>query len=283
MAAPIDFGRGVSDAWASVVAFVPRLVAFLVILLVGWVVAKLLYKAVDAVLERIGFDRWVERGGIGRALERSRYDASDLIAKIIYYAVLLITLQIGFSVFGPNPISTLLGGVVAWLPKAAVAIVIVVVAAAIANAVKDIVSGALGGLSYGRVLANIAAVFIIGLGVIAALNQIEVATTVTTPVLVAFLATVAGILVVGVGGGLIRPMQQRWEGWLDRAESETDALRGQAAAYDRGRADARSSVGAPEAVHPPASGSTPQPSGEGVLHSAPGPHSRPGEAPPPRA
>ncbi|WP_344866747.1 mechanosensitive ion channel family protein [Planomonospora alba] len=278
----MDFGRGVSDAWASLVAFVPKFVAFLVILLAGWVIAKLLHKGVDAVLERIGFDRWVERGGIGRALERSRYDASDLIAKLVYYGVLLITLQAAFSVFGPNPVSTLLGGVVAWLPKAAVAIVIVVIAAAIANAVKDIVSGALGGLSYGRLLANIAAVFILALGVIAALNQIGVATTVTTPVLVAVLATVAGILVVGVGGGLVRPMQRRWEGWLDRAERETDALRGQAAAYDRGRTDAMSSAEARGPAHPPASGGAPHPSGEGVLHSAPGPHSRPGEAPPPR-
>lgn len=241
----INFGQGLADAWSAVVTFVPRFIAFLVILLVGWLIARLLQKAVNAVLERVGFDRWVERGGIGRAMERTRYDASDLIAKLVYYAILLIALQIAFSVFGPNPISALLSGVVAWLPRAAVAIVIIVVAAAIAQAVKDIISGALGGLSYGRLLANIAAAFIIGLGVIAALNQIQVAITVTNALLVAFLATVAGILIVGVGGGLVRPMQQRWERWLNRAESETDTLRAQAAAYDRGRTDARAGVETP--------------------------------------
>ena len=46
---------------------------------------------------------------------------------------------------------------------------------------------------------------------IAALNQVGIATTVTQPVLIAVLATVAGILIVGVGGGLVRPMQQRWD------------------------------------------------------------------------
>ncbi|MCT9934627.1 hypothetical protein N5079_30915 [Planotetraspora sp. A-T 1434] len=245
MAAPVDWGRGVADAWSSVVTFVPKFLAFVVILVVGWLVAKALLKAVNAILERVGFDRWVERGGIGRTLQHSRYDASDLIAKLIYYAVLLITLQIAFSVFGPNPVSTLLAGVVAWLPKAAVAIVIIVVATAIARAVKDVISGALGGLPYGRTLATVASVFIIGLGVIAALNQIEVATTVTTPVLIAFLAAVAGILIVGVGGGLVRPMQQRWARWLDRAEAETDAIRTQAAAYDRGRADAMETARVP--------------------------------------
>ncbi|GAA2905696.1 hypothetical protein GCM10010517_71880 [Streptosporangium fragile] len=275
MAAPIDFGRGLADAWASIVTFVPKFVAFLVILFVGWLIAKALMKAVNAILERVGFDRLVERGGVGRALARSRYDASDLIAKLIYYAILLITLQIAFSVFGPNPVSNLLGGVVAWLPRAAVAIIIIVIAAAIASAVREILGAALSGLSYGRTLATIAAVFIIGLGVIAALNQIDVATTVTTPVLIAFLATVAGILIVGVGGGMIGPMQQRWERWLARAEEETGVIRTQAAAYDRGRADAMAGAEAPGTARP-----APTAPAEGV-RATPGTQSRPGEAPPP--
>ena len=50
--------------------------------------------------------------------------------------MLLFTLQIAFGVWGPNPVSDLIDAVVAWLPKAFVAIVIVVVAAAIASAVR---------------------------------------------------------------------------------------------------------------------------------------------------
>ncbi|MFD1932321.1 MULTISPECIES: mechanosensitive ion channel family protein [Nonomuraea] len=271
---PDDWRRGLVDAWTAIVTFVPKFIAFLVILVIGWLIAKLLQKAVEKGLERVGFDRWVERGGIGRMMERSRYDASSLIAKLIYYAVLLITLQISFSVFGPNPISALLGGVVAWLPKAAVAIIIVVVAAAIANAVKDIVGAALAGLSYGRLLATIAQVFIIALGVIAALNQVEIATTVTMPVLIAFLATVAGILIVGLGGGLVKPMQQRWEGWLHRAEAETGAIRTEAAAYDRGRQDAIAGTEAP--ARPPAGARTGAP--ESAQPAPGGYQSRPGEA-----
>ncbi|KAF4409538.1 hypothetical protein CRI70_11945 [Streptomyces sp. Ru87] len=227
----VDWGQGVADAWTSVAKFIPKFLAFLVILLVGWLIAKALAKVVNMILERIGFDRVVERGGIKQALDRSQYDASDLIAKLIYYAVLLIALQIAFSVFGPNPISTLLKGVVAWIPKAVVAIIIIVIVAAIANAAKTLINGALGGLSYGRTLANIAAVFIIGLGVIAALNQIGVAITVTVPVLITVLGTVGGILVVGVGGGLVKPMQQRWERWLESAERESANVRSHAAAH----------------------------------------------------
>ncbi|WP_444951386.1 mechanosensitive ion channel family protein [Micromonospora ureilytica] len=232
----------VGDALRSVMLFLPKAVAFLAILVAGWLIAKAVLKIVEKVLERVGFDRAVERGGIRRALSRSRYDASDIVAKLVYYAVLLFTLQLAFGIWGPNPISDLLGAVISWLPRAFVAIVIVVVAAAIANAVKDIISGALGGLSYGRVLATIASVFILGLGVIAALNQIGVATAVTTPVLVAVLATIGGILVVGVGGGLIRPMQSRWESWLTRAEQESQLIAEHAQAYRAGRRDAEAEL-----------------------------------------
>jgi hypothetical protein len=233
-----DIGAGLTDMWRSVLLFLPKAIAFAAILVVGWFIAGAVRKLVDKVLERIGFDHAVQRGGIGRALERSRYDASDILARLAYYALLLLTLQLAFGVWGPNPISDLISGVVAWLPRAFVAIVIVVVAAAIASAVRDLVAGALGGLSYGRVLANLASWFIVGLGVIAALNQVGIATTVTTPVLIAVLATVAGILIVGVGGGLVRPMTQRWDRWLDRAEEESKVIRERAQSYAASRDEA---------------------------------------------
>ncbi|SBT41045.1 mechanosensitive ion channel family protein [Micromonospora auratinigra] len=240
-----NVGDAVGDAFRSVMLFLPKAVAFIAILVVGWLVAKAVLKIVDKLLERVHFDKAVERGGIKTALARSRYDASDIVAKLAYYAVLLVTLQLAFGIWGPNPISDLIAGVIAWLPRAFVAIVIVVVAAAIANAVKDIISSALGGLSYGRILATIASVFILGLGIIAALNQIGVATAITTPVLIAVLATVGGILVVGVGGGLVRPMQSRWENWLTRAEEESRTIATHARAYQAGRRDVEARLGAP--------------------------------------
>jgi hypothetical protein len=84
-------------------------------------------------------------------------------------------------------------------------------------------------------------IFVIALGVIAALNQIGVATAVTTPVLIAVLATVGGVIVVGMGGGMIRPMQRRWERWLDRAEQDFPNARAREQAYQRGREDAERS------------------------------------------
>ena len=220
----MEIPQFLENGLASVIDFVPKALLFLVILIVGLIVAKVLSKALDKLLEKVGFDRIVERGGVKKALSGSKLDASDIIAKILYYTLVLFVLQFAFGVFGPNPVSDLLEGIIAFLPRIIVAIIIVVIAAAIAAAVKSLIQNTLGGLSYGKVLANIASIFILFLGVTAALNQIEVATTVTTPVLIAILATVGGVIVVGAGGGLIKPMQARWESYLSTAEAEAPKI-----------------------------------------------------------
>jgi hypothetical protein len=212
------------DGLAAVIAFVPLALLFLLILVVGLIVAKLISKAIDKLLEKVGFDRLVERGGVKKALASSKLDASDIVAKIVYYTLVLFVLQFAFGVFGRNPVSDLLQGIIGFLPKIIVAIIIVVIASAIAAGAKGLIQNTLGGLSYGKVLGNVVAVFILFLGVTAALNQIEVATTVTTPILIAVLAIIAGVIIVGAGGGLIKPMQARWESMLTKAEEEAPKI-----------------------------------------------------------
>jgi hypothetical protein len=212
---------GLGQAWAVLVTFVPKLLGFLLILFIGWLIAKAVSKAVGFLLQRIGFGKLVEKSGMNRVLANSPIDAGGLIVKLVYYFILLIALQFAFGAFGSgNAVSVLINDVIAYLPKVIVAIVLVLVAAAIAGVVRDLVVGALGRRSFAPLLGTISYVFLLALGVIAALNQLGIATTVTLPVLITALATVGGILVVGVGGGLIKPMSQRWDGMLRKLSDE---------------------------------------------------------------
>jgi MFS family permease len=221
----VDIGNAFEDAVSTVVNFVPRLIAFLVILLIGYVIARILATVLNKILERVGFDRAVERGGVGRALARSRYDASDILAKLVFYAVMLFVLSAAFSAFGPNPVSEYLQAVIAYLPLVFVAILIIVIAAAIAAAVRSVTQNTLGGLSYGRLLGSAASALILALGVIAALDQLNIAENVVLGLLYAALAAIVGVVIVAVGGGGIRPMQERWENTLARYDREKTDVR----------------------------------------------------------
>ncbi len=249
----IDWDGVLEDSINPVIGFVPKLIVFLVILFIAWLIAKGVSKFLKMILERVGFTNLLSKAGADNALRAAAINPLDLICKLAYYFILLIGLQLALTPFGSsNPVSVIVTDIVRWLPNALVAIVIVIIVAAVANAIKDILQAALGGLSYGALLAKIVSGFIIALGVIAALNQVGIGLSVTLPVLVAVLATVGGILVVGVGGGLISPMRARWEGWLATLEQDTRGGSGKRAAAAPAPATADSGAGyAPPAGPPP--------------------------------
>jgi hypothetical protein len=224
----VDFQGGVSSAWANVITFVPKLVAALLIILVGYLIARVVASVLNKVLERVGFDRAVERGGVKQALARSKYDASDIIAKLAFWLIFLVSLQLAFGVFGPNPISDLLQGLIAYLPNVFVAIVIIVVAAAIAKAVTDLLTNLLSSVSGGPTMAKGAGIAILVFGAFAALDQLQIAPRIVTGLWYAILAIVVGSAVVAIGGGGIKSMQRYWERATTKAEQRAPELRQQA-------------------------------------------------------
>ena len=216
----ISYSQGLTSAWSNIATFVPKLVAFLVIVVIGYFVARIVSTILAKVLQRVGFDRLVERGGIRRALATSKYDAAQILARLVFYAIMLFVLSTGFGVFGNNPVSNYLHAVVAYLPLIFVAILIVIIAAAIAAGAKTLIQNSLGELSYATVLANAAAAVIIALGVVAALDQLHIAAAVVNAVLYAALAAVTGVIIVAVGGGGIKTMSARWELLASRYDQE---------------------------------------------------------------
>ena len=223
----VDYQGGIERAWANVATFVPKLAAALLILLVGWFVAKALASILNRVLERVGFDRMVERGGLRQALARSKYDPSDILAKVVYWTIMLFVLQLAFGVFGANPISDLLRGLIAYLPNVFVAILIVVIAAAVARAVTDLLSNLLSGMQGGQLLAKAAGIAILVFAAFAALDQLQIAPRIVAGLWYAILAAVVGSTVVAVGGGGIRTMQRYWDRAAGRAETRAPDLRDQ--------------------------------------------------------
>ena len=218
----VDFQGPITDGFRTIATFVPKLVGFLVILLVGYFIAKAIAKIVDKVLERVHFDEAVERGPVKQALSRSQYDASDIVSKLVFYAIFIPVLSMAIGTLGIVALQQPLAAFIALIPKIIVAIVLVVIGAVIAGTVKGLIQNTLGGLSYGKLLANGASILILLGFVKAALDQVGIATSVTGPLLYAILGTVAGVLIVGAGGGLIKPMQGRWESMLNKAELEKE-------------------------------------------------------------
>jgi hypothetical protein len=201
----------------TITTVAPKALLFLAILAVGYFAARIISRIVTNLLLRAGFNRLLDKARLAHMIPGGY--GNELVGKLTFAAVLLVALQLAFGVFGPNPVSSLITSVIAYLPRIAVALALVVVAGILASHVRTLVYGAIGNLPYGRPLAQAASVFVVALGVIAALAQVGVAVAVTQPILVAALATAAGVVIVGVGGGLIKPAQAKWESYLANTEA----------------------------------------------------------------
>ena len=221
MLAAIDIEAGLEEAWADIATFVPKLLGFLLILLIGWFIAKGLSKLTNALLERVGFDGWVERGSLTTAFDRAKTDASDVIGVVVFWLVFLITLQLAFGIWGPNPISDLLEGLIAYLPNVLVAVVIMVIAAAVAKMVTDVLTPTLGAVQGGSWIAKAAGIAILVVGAFAALNQLAIAPAIVNGLFYALLIAIVGSIVVAFGGGGIPVAREYLSRWSTKARDTT--------------------------------------------------------------
>lgn len=133
-----------SSLWASVAAFIPRLFGALVVVLLGFVVAKLLDTLLSKVLAKLGLDRLMAGTGLTKLLGRAgiRIPVSALIGKVVYWFVLLIFLVSAAESLGLERVSATLDMLALYVPKVFGAALILLAGVLLAQVLSGLVRGA---------------------------------------------------------------------------------------------------------------------------------------------
>src|SRR5205823_10873288 len=115
-----------ANALNLILTFIPKLIGFLVILIVGLIVASLVSRAVTFLLRKIGFDRLSDRIGLTRFEQRMgvQMDTAGILGKIVYWFLLLIFLVPAADALGLPAVSSILNTLVAYIPNVFVAILV---------------------------------------------------------------------------------------------------------------------------------------------------------------
>ena len=194
----IDFTQPFEDAFGKLLSFVPNLLGGLVILVVGYFVAKVLGKLVGKLLGRVGFDQWMERAGVSGVLQRSGtgLTASAMLGKVVFWFVFLISFTMFASALGVPEISNFMSDMLGYIPRIFAAIVIICLAALFANFLAAIIRGATGN----ETLAKVGKYAILVYAAFAALTQLGIAVQLTGNTLLIVLAGAA--LALGLAFGL---------------------------------------------------------------------------------
>src|ERR671932_2239784 len=141
MLAAVDIANSVQQALNNLLGFIPNIIGFLVILAIGWVVARLVKAAATKLLEKVGVDRALHDSDAGRYVERVSPGASParLIGAVAFWFIFLFAISAAIGALKIPALSSFIADVQAFLPNIVVALLIFVVAAALAGAVGSAV------------------------------------------------------------------------------------------------------------------------------------------------
>src|SRR5512134_1128862 len=222
-----DWGAAVmtslTAALTMFLAAIPRVIGFIVILIIGWLIAGVLAAAVAALLRAVRFNDLAQRSGLSGFVHNMgiRKDAAGFLADIAKWFVRLIVLVVAFDALGLPAVSQVLQQFLLWIPNLVVAVVVLVIAGLAANALGNLVRGATAqaGFSNPDLLETITEVAVWSFGIVVAVNQVGVAQALVNTLFMGFvgaLALAAG-LAFGLGGR--ETAGQIVQGWYNRGRA----------------------------------------------------------------
>lgn len=192
------FLRGIGE-------FLPNILAAIVILIVGWIIAKLFKMAVGRGLRVIRFPSLTAKAGIDDFLKTGGVEKSttDLIAVLVYWLVMLIVLVAAVSALQLEAASTVLNQILFYIPNIIVAVIVVAVGLYAANFVSTIVQTAVAnaGIEQAQFVAAISRYAMIIFTFAIALEQLGIGRDIVTNGFLVLLgaASFAAALAVGLG------------------------------------------------------------------------------------
>ncbi len=121
--------------------FIPTLLGALLILIIGWIIAKMVKWAILRVLKAVRFDTLIEKTHVDEYLAKGGITTkvSGIIASLFYWSIMLSVLLLFFNNLGLEAVSDLINQIVAYLPKIFVGIILLIVGVYIANFVESLV------------------------------------------------------------------------------------------------------------------------------------------------
>ena len=196
----------ITQMLTKIMAYLPVLLGALVILIVGWIVAKAIKRLFDWLLKLVRFDTLADKAGISEILRKGdlKISAREVVSSIVYWLIIIMVLVMTVDALGLPKASDILASLFAYVPKVIAALLVLIVAMFLASFVSGIVSTAAGNakLPKPEILAGISRWAIIIFAVTISLEQLGIAPLLVTATFNIILGGIvlALALAFGLGG-----------------------------------------------------------------------------------
>jgi hypothetical protein len=227
-----DWGVAIMTSTATALALflaaIPRVIGFLAIFVIGWIIAGALAGLVANVLRSVRFNELAERSGLSGFVRQMgmQTDASGFEATAVRWFFRLIVLVVAFDALGLPAVSQVLQQLLLWLPNLIVALLVLVFGGLAANALAGVVRGAAAQANLGSpdLLSNVARIAVWAFAIVIAANQVGIATELVNTLFMGFVAAVAVAVGLAFGLGGRDTAAQIVQGWYHGAQSAQPKL-----------------------------------------------------------
>ena len=112
-------GRSLSQGLGSILDALPALIGAIVILIIGYIIAKVLQGITTRVLQGMGFEGWMEKGGVKQFFDRSQTNQTptSILGKLVFWLVFFIAISMAVDTLGISAISDVLAQFIAYIPQ----------------------------------------------------------------------------------------------------------------------------------------------------------------------
>lgn len=200
-----SFVAAMTALWTKVASFIPNLVTALIIVLLGFVIARIIDAVLSKGLAKLGLDRLMTGAGVTKMLSRIGIASpvSAVIGKIIYWFIILTFVVSAAETLGLARVSATLDAFALYLPKVFGAALILLAGLLLSHLVAGMVRGTVEsiGADYAGGISRLVQGLLVIITVSLAIGQLQIETqllnTVIAIVLVSFGAAAA--LAMGLG------------------------------------------------------------------------------------
>jgi hypothetical protein len=202
--AAVHIAQSLQRGLDALIGFIPNLIGFLAILLIGYVIARLVRAAVSALLEKVGLDRALTSSSAGTYVERVSPGArpSRLVGAVAFWFIFIYAIAAAVGALKIPALTNFMTNVQNYLPNVIAAVLILVVGIALAGAAGTFTSRLMGNTSGARMARSIAPSLILAIVVFMVLTQLRIAPAIVIVTYIALIGmlAVSGALAFGLGG-----------------------------------------------------------------------------------
>jgi hypothetical protein len=253
----MDIGDSAQRAFDRFFEFLPNLLGALVLLLIGFIVAKILQGIVKKLLQAMNVDEKLRSSDANRYVESvlPGSSVSSGVARVVFWLVFIFFVFTAIAALGIEALTGFMNDVLAYLPNVIAAILIFVVAALIAGAVAVAVRRFMGDTPTGRIVSTVVPALVMVIALFMILNQLRIAEDI---VIIAFACTMGALalglaLAFGLGGRGVaeRMLEDAYRSGREaRDQVRRDVETGRSRAQGSDRSDTNATATAPAATGP---------------------------------